>query len=82
MELNETLRHLDISYNKLNIEEITTIGEKLKSNHTILGMHVEGNQAYYDQKGYLIPKEQNLRPETVLSSPRTRQTGVRTNCWI
>ena len=39
------------------MEEIELIGEGLKANHTILGIHVEGNQGYYDHKGYLIPKE-------------------------
>jgi len=55
--MNKKLRHLDISYNKFTMEEIELIGEGLKANHTILGIHVEGNQGYYDHKGYLIPKE-------------------------
>lgn len=70
LESNESLKHLDISFNKFNTKEIGWLGRRLKANKTILGIHVEGNQAYYDGKGNLIPKETRMRPETVLGSSR------------
>jgi len=31
------------------------IGEGLKNNHTILGLHVKGNQAETDSQGFIVP---------------------------
>ena len=64
--MNNELKHLDISFNRFNFEEITIIAEKLKANHSILGIHVQGNQAKYDHKGYLHPKKKKLRKECIL----------------
>lgn len=40
VEINDELKHLDISFNRFNYDEITMIGEKLKANHTIMGIHL------------------------------------------
>lgn len=40
--------HVDISHNMLKQLEMEIIGEGLNFNHTILGIHVKGNDAYVD----------------------------------
>ena len=42
---NDTLIHVDISNNNLSWPEMEIIGEGLRKNHTILGLHVKGNMA-------------------------------------
>ena len=32
------------------------IGEGLKNNHTILGLHVKGNNADVDAQGFIVPE--------------------------
>ena len=44
-KVNKTLIHVDISHSNLNWTQMEIIGEGLKKNHTILGIHVKGNQA-------------------------------------
>ena len=75
---NDTIKHLDISYNRYNKAEIEQISEALKANHTILGIHVEGNAAIYDPKGYLIPQD-NI-PSTFIMSHRAKPAAK--NCWV
>lgn len=52
---NTTLMHVDISHNDMQWPEMEVIGEGLKSNHTILGIHVKGNQAQVDSWGFIEP---------------------------
>jgi len=75
---NDTLKHIDISYNRYNKAEVEIIAEALKANHTVLGMHVEGNAASYDPKGYLIAQDSISAP--VIMSHRAKPSVK--NCWI
>ena len=45
---NKTLMHCDISHNMLQYLEMSIIGDGLEYNHTLLGLHVKGNDAYVD----------------------------------
>ena len=45
LKINKTLFHLDISNNNLNSSSIVNISEGIKLNHTLYGIHVEGNEA-------------------------------------
>ena len=45
---NKSLVHVDISHNKVPKIDMEIIGEGLKENHTILGIHVNGNSGHVD----------------------------------
>ena len=50
---NKSLVHVDISHNNLSWGQMEIIGEGLRSNHTIRGLHVKGNQAELDALGFI-----------------------------
>jgi len=50
-----TLYHLDLSYNGLDAASCATIGEGLKDNHYLYGLHLVGNSATMDADGFLRP---------------------------
>ena len=52
-----SLIHLDISHNNLNFSDCKLIAEKSKNNHTILGIHVDGNAMEINCLGFINPKE-------------------------
>ena len=64
-ELFETkqisLIHLDISHNNLNFPDCKLISEKSKLNHSILGIHLEGNLMDINCLGFIIPKEKEKK---------------------
>lgn len=45
---NKSLIHVDISNNGIQWPEMEVIGEGLRTNHTLLGIHVNGNDAHVD----------------------------------
>ena len=49
----ETLLHLDISHNHLRAEDCSILAQGLTPNHSLWGIHIRGNEAYIDSKGYL-----------------------------
>ena len=53
------LIHLDISYNNINFVDSKAISENIKDNHTILGIHVDGNDMWVDELGFVYPIEKN-----------------------
>ena len=56
---NTELLHLDISYNNINVVDSTAISEHIKDNHTILGVHVDGNGMWVDELGFVYPIEKS-----------------------
>ena len=54
---NRTLIHVDISHNNLRALEILTISEGLRANHTILGIHLIGNEGEIDANGFVVQSE-------------------------
>ena len=56
-----SLIHLDISYNNLNYIDCKLIAEKSKLNHSILGLHVEGNLMDINCLGFITPKEKEKK---------------------
>lgn len=38
------LRHLDISYNSIKLEECSLFGDLIRTNETLYGLHMHGNQ--------------------------------------
>ncbi|OQS07079.1 hypothetical protein THRCLA_00913, partial [Thraustotheca clavata] len=57
---NKVLMHLDLSNNGLDYEDCTILANALNSNHTVLGLHMVGNQAYVDSKGFVIPTNEPI----------------------
>ena len=56
---NKYLIHLDLSHNGFMDEEIDIMSDGLKENHTILGLHMLGNQKNTDAFGYMTVRETN-----------------------
>ena len=56
---NTELMHLDISYNNISYTDAKEISEHVKDNHTILGIHVDGNNMWIDELGFIYPIEKN-----------------------
>ena len=63
-----SLIHLDISHNNLNYSDCKLIAEKSKNNHTILGIHVDGNAMEINGLGFISPKEKLSRDEKYFAS--------------
>ena len=53
---NFTLLHLDISFNSFSSEDMIVIGDGLRENHTLFGIHVDGNNAKVDANGFIRPE--------------------------
>lgn len=47
--------HVDFSNNGFSAKEIEIIAEGLKENHTLLGIHMLGNEATTDAMGFVAP---------------------------
>ena len=47
------LLHLDISHNNIGYIDCAQIAIDVKQNHTILGIHVDGNDMYIDELGFI-----------------------------
>jgi len=92
---NKTLIHFDLSFNNFKVGDIRHLGEALKLNHTLLGLHLMGNEAKVDELGYVTP-DRGLDPASyhVFSRiPQVLRTGsvnnkhllemhITSNCWI
>ena len=50
---NTALIHVDISHNNLRTIEIEIIADGLKHNHSILGIHLRGNEGNIDAQGFV-----------------------------
>lgn len=56
-----SLIHLDISHNNLSTTDAKFISEEIKDNHTILGIHVDGNEMTIDGLGFISPLESDKK---------------------
>lgn len=62
----ENLFHLDLSYNKLSKVDCLLMGDYLKSNHKLFGLHLEGNQGcYLDSLGFVKAFPENKLGEEI-----------------
>jgi hypothetical protein len=57
LQENITLRHLDLSHNGFSTEQAQQISVGLNENHTILGLHMLGNECDVDTKGFVVPRQ-------------------------
>ena len=79
------LIHLDISHNNINFVDCKLISEKVKSNHTILGMHLDGNEMEINELGFITPiekasKDKNYFPESQITYNLDKQYNLRKTC--
>ena len=64
---NTELIHLDISHNNINYIDCKYLSEKVKNNHTILGIHLDGNEMEINELGFIIPIEKNAKGDNYFS---------------
>lgn len=50
---HQHLLHLDLSHNNLDSVDCSLIGNGLRSNHTLVGLHMSGNQGQVDPRGFI-----------------------------
>ncbi len=90
---NKTLIHMDLSHNGFKKTEIDVMSEGLKANHTILGLHMLGNDLSTNSQGFLTEREDNpgashimtrIEPslETGTLSKEKSMMKIGSNCWI
>jgi hypothetical protein len=58
-ERNCGLIHLDISHNNINAVDALHICEEVKANHSILGIHCDGNEIDIDELGFMNSLDKN-----------------------
>lgn len=66
-----TLYHLDLSYNALDAAGCKVVGEGLRDNHYLYGLHMVGNAATIDADGFLLPLGECVAP-----APTVPQDGL------
>lgn len=77
------LLHLDLSYNYFTVDESRILGEALKHNHQILGLHMEGNNCKIDSNGFLVTEtNQQMLENGLLFRRMFKQKKLTDNCWI
>ena len=54
MENNKNLIHLDLSNNGLGEIACRAMGQRLNNNHTLYGIHLNGNATCIDSLGFLL----------------------------
>ena len=64
---NTELIHLDISHNNINYIDCKLLSEKVKNNHNILGIHLDGNEMEINELGFIIPIEKNSKGNNYFS---------------
>lgn len=55
---------MDLSHDGLKIDDVAIINEGLKDNHSLLGIHMIGNEAEIDALGFANPKKSSKLAET------------------
>ncbi|CAG9323140.1 unnamed protein product [Blepharisma stoltei] len=84
------LFHVDLSHNGLSLNDAQVLSEGLAHNHTIMGIHMEGNQGIVDALGFVSPSKFDKPGQAhiftrILSNSRiTSHLNWRhvSNCWI
>ena len=58
-EKNLKIIHIDISHNNLSNIDCKFLSNEIKNNHSILGLHVDGNEMEIDSLGFINPLDNN-----------------------
>lgn len=57
LQANNTVVHLDLSFNEIKQNDTAILGHYLVDNHTIFGIHFKGNEGEVDSLGFLHPTD-------------------------
>lgn len=85
---NNTLRHIDLSNNRFTSNESEVMASGLMHNHTICGVHVEGNNCSLDAMGYLHSDTMSTQEDCAhysvrfITSKHRKSHKIPRNCWI
>jgi len=90
---NKSLIHLDLSHNNLRREDCDLMEEGLKDNHSLLGLHMLGNDVNTNSFGYFSAKSSEPSDSHVVSrikpilhtgtiSRKRVELKSTSNCWI
>lgn len=55
--------HIDISFNSLTKDQCERIGDLIKENHSLFGLHVHGNNCSLDSLGFVVTKSKTQMRE-------------------
>lgn len=74
--------HVDISHNKFVKSDIEIISKGMKKNHTIMGIHLDGNECNVDSLGFVHADRGNSTARfknvhictRILGNPRIRNS--------
>jgi Ran GTPase-activating protein (RanGAP) involved in mRNA processing and transport len=53
---SKQLSHLDLSFNNFNAFACAALSKALRSNHTLYGLHIDGNEGWLDGQGFIHPE--------------------------
>jgi hypothetical protein len=93
-KLNKTLIHVDLGHNNIGPDETTQMAKGLVENHTIFGLHFNGNSGFVDNLGFLTPMNDltkadcavltRIQPtlESGIKSKLSCKLQINSNCWI
>lgn len=62
-----SLIHLDISHNNIPYQDCEFLANTVKDNHTILGVHLDGNEMRINSLGFIYPMKEELKEESYYS---------------
>lgn len=96
--LNKSIVHLDLSFNGFRKLELLVMNEGLKENHSIMGLHLLGNEVLPDSLGFVSASEEGssvndvssahvmTRISSTLDMGRLTKNQLKlhssSNCWI
>lgn len=84
----EGLRHLDLSFNNLNVSECEVLGKGVEDNYEILGIHIVGNEAVTNAQGFILPKSGCCELKDchlftrIFQESRKFKKPVESHCWL
>jgi hypothetical protein len=84
---NSNLTHLDLSWNALRKDMCMKIGEWIKSNHCLYGLHITGNKGCaMDSRGFIrrrinLPSTK-ITPSYIIDYPNNPTQLPNERCWI
>ena len=61
MEKQQSLVHVDLSWNRFNKEDSLLIAEAIKPNHSMIGFHFDGNTGQIDERQFLVIKDEEKK---------------------
>jgi hypothetical protein len=87
---HQKLYHVDLSHNLFSAADCKAIQQGLNANHTVMGLHLDGNDASIDSQGF-VEERDDRHPGSghifvrILGSSQLREAAAWrqiSNCWI